>query len=151
MWKFIYFLSNSCTFSLISCTIGVNLVKIQDRICVQMLKQTEGCEKQMFFISLIPCQTIYAFLLRISKCREIRVFWRICFCLKNCSRGIFFWQILCMVTTLSIRLEVFSSRVVRSISVQTGHSRVVWPNTDSVQWLCNWLKLLFSQSIEWLW
>ena len=85
-----------------------------------MLKQTEGCEKQMFFISLIPCQTIYAFLLRISKCREIRVFWRICFCLKNCSRGIFFWQILCMVTTLSIRLEVFSSRVVSSTSVQSG-------------------------------
>ena len=52
-------------------------MKIQDRICVQMLKQTEGCEKQMYFISLIPYQTIYAFLLRISKCREIRVFLRI--------------------------------------------------------------------------
>ena len=113
-----------------------------------MLKQTEGCEKQMFFISLIPCQTIYAFLLRISKCREIRVFWRICFCLKNCSRGIFFWQILCMVTTLSIRLEVFSSRVVRSTFVQSGQSRVVWPNTDSVQWLCNWLSYCFHRELN---
>ena len=53
-----------------------------------------------------------------------------------------------MVTTLGVRLEVFSSRVVRSTSVQSGQSRVVWPNTDSVQWLCNWLSYCFHRVLN---
>ena len=53
-----------------------------------------------------------------------------------------------MVTTLGIRLEGFSSRIVRSISVQSGQSRVVWLNTDSVQWLCNWLSYCFHRVLN---
>ena len=41
-----------------SCTIGVNLVKILDRICAQMLKLTVECGNQVLFIGLIPFQTI---------------------------------------------------------------------------------------------
>ena len=44
--------------------------------CVQMLKSIVKHEEDVFFIRLIPFQTIYALLLRNSICGEVRVFWR---------------------------------------------------------------------------
>ena len=80
---FMYFMSNLCT-----------VCVIQDRICVEMLKYTVKCEKQVHWFSTF--QTIYALLSQIyyakkrlfrniclCKYSKVRVFWRNFFCLKN--------------------------------------------------------------------
>ena len=48
-----------------------------------MMKYTVKCEKQELFIGFNPFQTIYALLLQIMRCRELRAFWRNSLALKT--------------------------------------------------------------------
>ena len=70
-FSLLYFLGNLHIFCVILCIISVNL----DRICVQMLKWTVKCKKQLLFIGLIPFEPFYSLLSGRSKCRSIRIFW----------------------------------------------------------------------------
>ena len=97
--KFMSFLSNLCTFCIISCSIGVNLgtnfenLSTDSVIFLLCSIYSYGSKgkvwKKVFFIGLIPIQTIYAILSQISKCREIRVFQRNSFASKTAVAGFF--------------------------------------------------------------
>ena len=58
--KFMYFMSNLCTVCI-----------IQDRICVEMLKYTVKCEKQVPWF--YPFQTIYALLSQIYDAKKTHI------------------------------------------------------------------------------
>ena len=85
-----YFLSNLRIFNVISFNAGVNL----GTYCVRFCTNVEINSK--VFIGLIPFQTIYVLLLQTSKSRKLRAFDAF-FCLKNCSRVFFLWQMSSLV------------------------------------------------------
>ena len=70
-------------------TDGENLLTYRARFCTNV-EIKRKCEKQELFIGLIPFQTIYAPLLRISKCRESPSFFNTWIIARNINPWISF-------------------------------------------------------------
>ena len=70
---------------------------------------TVKCEKQELFIGLLLFQTNYPFLLQISHVRELHIFWRNFFCLKNWGLVIFLTNVKSVTGVLCGRWPFFCS------------------------------------------
>ena len=96
---FMFVLLNCCTFCVISCADGAQLVTY----CVRFYTNVE-INSQELFVGLIPVHIIYALLLQTSRCRKFGVHWRKFFALKPQSR-IFFKNITCALLLKVIQVE----------------------------------------------
>ena len=68
-----------------------------------------GNQKQELFIGLLLFQTNYPFLLQISHVRELHIFWRNFFCLKNWGLVIFLTNVKSVTGVLCGRWPFFCS------------------------------------------